>query len=80
MRPRPIFDLSLASPSGCASGLLFAPLAGRVRENSPWALGYTALITTPMKLSFLGPRGPDNMDPWVSDGLMVCFFWWLFSK
>lgn len=70
----------LGSPPGCASGLLFASLAGRVLANSPWESGYTALITTPIKLSFLGPRGPENMDAWVSDGLMVCFFWWSFSK
>ncbi|GAA10118.1 Na+/H+ Antiporter NhaA [Acetobacter tropicalis NBRC 101654] len=64
----------LGSPSGYASGLLFASLADRVRENSPWESGYTALITTPMKLSFLGPRGPENMDLWVSSGLMILFF------
>lgn len=69
----------LGSPSGYASGLLFASLAGLVQANSPWALAYTALITNPMKLSFLGPRGPENMDPWVSGGLVVCFFWWSFS-
>lgn len=69
----------LGFASGGVSVLLFASLAGRILANSPWALAYTALITNPMKLSFLGPRGPENMDPWVSGGLVVCFFWWSFS-
>ncbi|GCE88844.1 Na+/H+ antiporter NhaA [Komagataeibacter diospyri] len=64
----------LGSPAGGASVLLLASLAGLVLANSPWALGYTALITTPMKLSFLGTHGPENMDAWVSDGLMTLFF------
>lgn len=64
----------LGSPAGGASVLLLASLAGLVLANSPWASGYTVLITTPMKLSFLGARGPENIDAWVSDGLMTLFF------
>ncbi|MFT8368527.1 MAG: Na+/H+ antiporter NhaA [Acetobacter papayae] len=64
----------LSSPAGGASVLLLASIAGLVLANSPWALGYTSLITTPMKLSFLGPHGPENIEAWVSDGLMTLFF------
>ncbi|QBL92857.1 Na(+)/H(+) antiporter NhaA [Komagataeibacter saccharivorans] len=64
----------LGSPAGGTSVLLFASLAGLILANSPWALGYRALITTPMTLSFLGVHGPENMDAWVSNGLMTLFF------
>ncbi len=63
-----------SSPAGGASVLLLASLAGFVLANSPWAAGYTALITLPVKLSFLGGRGPENIEAWVSDGLMTLFF------
>lgn len=64
----------LISPAGGASVLLLASIAGLVLANSPWALGYTSLITTPMKLSLLGSHGPENIEAWVSDGLMTLFF------
>ncbi|MBB2200692.1 Na+/H+ antiporter NhaA [Gluconacetobacter tumulisoli] len=64
----------LRSPSGGASVLLLASLAGFALANSPWASGYTALVTTPVTLSVLGARGPENIDAWVSDGLMTLFF------
>ncbi|MCE2576552.1 Na+/H+ antiporter NhaA [Komagataeibacter sp. FNDCR2] len=63
-----------SSPAGGASVLLLTSLAGLTLANSPWAAGYTALITLPVKLSFLGARGPENIDAWVSDGLMTLFF------
>lgn len=64
----------LISPAGGASVLLLASIAGLVLANSSWALGYTSLITAPMKLSFLGTHGPENIEAWVSDGLMTLFF------
>lgn len=64
----------LASPAGGASVLLLASLLGLVLANSSWASGYGTLITTPMKLPILGERGPENIDAWVSDGLMTLFF------
>ncbi|MBS0994779.1 Na+/H+ antiporter NhaA [Gluconobacter cerinus] len=64
----------LNSPAGGASILLLASLAGFSLANSPWALSYTALITAPLSLTCLGARGPENIDAWVSDGLMTLFF------
>lgn len=64
----------LISPAGGASVLLLASIAGLMLANSSWALGYTSLITTPMKLSLLGSHGPENIEAWVSDGLMTLFF------
>lgn len=64
----------LGSPAGGASALLLASLAGLAWANSPWAADYAALIATPMTLSFLGERGPDNIAAWISDGFMSLFF------
>lgn len=64
----------LKSSAGGASFLLLASLAGFVLANSPWAAGYRTLTTLPLKFSFLGKRGPDNVATWVSDGLMTLFF------
>ncbi len=64
----------LQSPAGGATALLFASLAGFALANSAWWGGYKALITTPMRLPFLGPHTPDTLAAWVSDGLMTLFF------
>ena len=64
----------LASPAGGASALVLASLLGLLLANSPWASGYSALITTPLTLPILGERGPSNIDAWVSEGLMTLFF------
>ncbi|AHK72337.1 sodium:proton antiporter [Gluconobacter oxydans] len=64
----------LKSSAGGASFLLLASLAGFVLANSPWAAGYRTLTALPLKFSFLGKRGPDNVAAWVSDGLMTLFF------
>ncbi|MFT8520894.1 Na+/H+ antiporter NhaA [Gluconobacter oxydans] len=64
----------LKSSAGGAFFLLLASLAGFVLANSPWATGYKTLKTLPLKFSFLGKRGPDNVATWVSDGLMTLFF------
>ncbi|GBR58010.1 Na+/H+ antiporter NhaA [Acetobacter senegalensis DSM 18889] len=64
----------LQSPAGGATALLLASLTGFVLANSAWCGGYEALITTPMRLSILGPHTPDTLEAWVSDGLMTLFF------
>lgn len=64
----------LVSPAGGAIALLLASLAGFALMNSPWSGDYVALTSRPMRISFLGPRGPDTVAAWVSDGLMTFFF------
>lgn len=64
----------LASSAGGAAVFLLASLLGLVLKNSSWALGYDTLITAPMKLPIVGEQWPENIDAWVSDGLMTLFF------
>lgn len=64
----------LASAAGGALALLLASLLGLGLANSPWADGYAALVTLPLRLPFAAARAPANLAAWVSDGLMTLFF------